>query len=252
MFRAVSAFILFLFSVNCYSQASGTFPALSSTTGTLEKSYLKVLSPSNDIIDGWEFLPYDYRSKTTPFLEEGKTFPADILMNDRLFLNVPVQYDTFQDEIVYTDTTRMISSRYPKIILRKEVIDSFCLHTSSGNMTFRKLRFSGNVLPAMKDGYYEIAYDGPTRLYVRHTSLPYRRDAINEYDYSPMYFIFNKGSWMYVKNQKEFLALFGNEAGRIKTWAKQGSIKLRKMRKADIVRVLKYFDASANQTNTTR
>ena len=95
-----------------------------------------------------------------------------------------------------------------------------------------------------------MAYPGTTKLLVRHTSLPYRRDAINEYDYSPLYFLFINEKWIYVKNQKEFLILFGNEAGSLKSWSKQQSIKLRKMRKVDIVRILQHFDES-NKTTIT-
>lgn len=242
MSRPVITGLLLLISANVLSQVSGIKSGLAVSTQGIEKLYLEILSPPDDIIDGWEFLPYDYRSKTTPFLSEGRSFYADILMHNRYYRNIPVQYDTFQDELVFTDTSRMISARYPKIILRKEVVDSFCLNTPEGLLSFSKLSFDEN--DQMKDGYYEIAYSGPTKLFVKHTSLIYRRDAINEYDYSPQYYINFNNTWVPVRNHKEFIALFGRDSEHIKNFIKQNSFKIRRMYKNDLVRILRYFDSS--------
>jgi hypothetical protein len=255
MLRLSYVCILILVSAKCVSQVTeiGAGRRINSSESTaqarrdLEKSYLRIVSPPNDIVDGWEFLPYDYRSRTTPFLYSGEVFSADILMNDRFFRNVPIQYDTYQDDLVYTDTSRMINAQFPKIILRKEVIDSFILHSREGDMRFTKISSPGDQMEILRSGFYELAYTGPTKYMIRHRALIYRRDAINEYEYSPEKFILLDGKWIKVKNQKEFLALFISEKEAIRTFIRQKSIRIRKMNKNDIVMILEYLDKSGNK-----
>jgi hypothetical protein len=247
--RIIPLFLLILFSVKSFSQ----IPVIRSgqenndpygeSKEKLYKSYYSIVAESNDFIKGTEYLPYDYRSKTTPLLFSGKSFITDLFM-DRRYFRTNLQYDTYREGLIYTDTSKMINAQYPKINLAKEAVDSFTFMSDIGIMKFKNLRFPDNGGSTMKNGFYEIVYEGPSRFMIRHISVLYRRDALNEYDYSPENYILGGDSWIRVKNSRELFSIFGNQSESIKDFIRNESIRIRKMYKNDIVRVLRYYDAS--------
>lgn len=202
--------------------------------------YYESVSVSNELINGKEYLPYFLYSKHNPMLFEGEIPNATLKINGREYRNTRLQYDTFLDEVVYTDTSRMVDNAYPRIALNKDIVDGFGVFFQGDSMIFRYLRFPGKE---MDDGFFEVAYDGDTKFIIRHKSSQYIYDAVKEYKYSPERYILAGGKFHEIKSSRAFLALFGERSGEVKAYMKASKIKLRKADKNEMVKVVSFYDS---------
>jgi hypothetical protein len=213
-------------------------------TDMISELYYKSVSIPNEIINGKEFISYFYRSKTNPFLFSALVFRATLYFNNRKYSDVKLQYDTFLDEVIYTDTTKMLNFEFPKICLNRELIDSFSFKFKGGIYKFINLKFPADSRNHPEDGFYEVAYDGPTRFIIRHMSAEYVRDGVNEYEYSPVSYFYIDGTYRKLTNMKDFIQMFGLRADEIKEYLHRKKIKIRKAGKNDIAEILRYYDSA--------
>ena len=202
--------------------------------------YYESVSVPNELINGKEYLPYYLYSKHNPMLFEGEVPNATLKINGREYRNTKLQYDTYLDDVIYTDTSRMVDNAYPCIALNKDIVEGFEVFFRGDSMIFRYLIFPGKEID---DGFFEIAYDGDTRFIIRHKSSQYIYDAVKEYKYSPERYILTGGKFHEIKNSRAFLALLGEKAGDVKAYMKKARIKFRTADKYDMINVVSYYDS---------
>ena len=246
MIRRFVILLSLFFTLSCPGQApqisNEKSHDISDPVNSLYKLYFAFVTTPNELINGKEYLPYFFHGKTTPLLFSGESVNAILKIRGREYLNIRLQYDTYLDEVIYTDTSRMIDNVYPRIALNKDIVEGFDLISGSDTIHFRNFRFTDNSENEMESGFYEIAYDGDTRFIIRHKSTQYNYNALNEYKYSPSGYIFAGGKYNLIKNNKTFLPLFGESSEEIRAFLKSSKIKTKRAEKNEIVRVLEYSD----------
>lgn len=205
--------------------------------------YLKHVSAPEEILNGTEYLSYFYRSNTTPFIYKGAEINSVLYMNGRKYENIKLQYDTFLDEVVYTDTSQMINFQFPKIALNKNIVQGFDFAINFDSIKFRYIRLSDDNRGDLDDGFYEVALDGRSSLIIRHRSKQYRSQAIYEYDYAPVMYVSIGNPYEKIMKTKDFLMMFGQYSPEIKEFLKNSKIKIRMAGKHEIIRILKYYDS---------
>jgi hypothetical protein len=208
--------------------------------------YNKKVYDPKEIINGTEYLPYFYRSNTTPLIFNGKELNSVLFMNGRKYDKIKLQYDTFLDEVVYTDTSLMINYQFPKIALNEEIVQGFDFAINFDSLKFRYIRFSDKNRGDLSDGFFEVAYDGKSSLIIQHRSKQYRSQAVYEYEYSPVKYVSLGNAYTKVKNNKDFLLMFGNYSPEIKEFMKNSRIRIRMAGKKEIIMILKYYDSLQN------
>jgi hypothetical protein len=222
---------------------TGSFP--SSTA--IKELYLAAVSQRNEFINGKEFVPYFYRSKTSPLMFSGTQFHTTLYFNNRVYSNITLQYDTFTDEAVFTDTSKFFHSELPRVALNKKLIEGFKFSLNGENYDFRYLRFNPKGAGSPDDGYYEVVYEGPSELIIKHYSKVYLRDAIDEYKYFDQKYVLSGNAFRKVSNLKELLALFGDQSQKVRDYIHNDKIKFRKADKNQISAILKYYDTLERQ-----
>lgn len=209
----------------------------------LTKMYFQTFATSNDFVDGKEYFNYAYKSKNTPLLFSGKNFNAVLFMDGRQYNNIRLQYDSFIDEVIYIDTSRVINYQFPKVVLKKNAVDGFILITGIDSMKFGNIKFLNDSVNKTDGGYYEVAYNGPSRFLIKHRAILYISDARNEYKYSPEKLILKDGIYHKIRNNKELLKLFSSRSREINTFLRRNRINVRKAGKEELAETLKYCDA---------
>jgi hypothetical protein len=249
MNRLFPGLILILLTVSLTGQTSQNGTAVSPGTDpgirSLYSLYYKYVSAPNELINGKEYVPYSFYSKTSPLLFSGTIFRTTLKVKGREYHDVRLQYDTFLDELVYTDTSRIIDDTYRRIALNKDIVDGFDFVYHGDSMRFRNMKFGD---AGMKDGFYEIAYGGKTEFIIRHESSQYTYDALSEYKYSPARFIRAGGKYILIKDNKTFLKAFGPLSGEVKKYLKESRIRIKRADINQIVSVLSHFDALQKST----
>ena len=257
MMRFISILFFSILSFHC----SGQVPALSKKypnpatsemknlelealqTDYINRLYYHIIATPKDIINGKECLPYSFRSLTTPMFYSREKLNANLSVNNRLYKNIKLQYDTFQDELIYIDTSRIINNEFPRIMLNKDIIDGFTFFINGSSINFIHLRFPESSVSKLQDGFYEVAYDGPTEFLIKHHSSLYNKDGRNEYKYSPERYVFTRDKYFKIRNKKSLALMSGDRSKEMKEYLHKSKIKVRKAGKEQIVEVLKYYDS---------
>jgi hypothetical protein len=212
-------------------------------TNYLYTLYYKVISEPKEILDGKEYLLYFFQSKTNPLFYSRDKFNAILYINNRQYRNIKIQYDTYLDEIIYTDTSRIINYEFPRIALNRDIIEGFSLCINGDSLKFRHLRFPPDYVDKLEDGYYEIVYDGATKYIIKHRSVLYRRESLNEYKYSPVNYVWTGSKFFDLGNKKNFVLIFGDKSQEISAFLHKSKIRINRANKNQIVVILKYYDS---------
>ncbi len=207
------------------------------------KIYADAIEEPNELVNGKEYEIYYARSKVKPLLFPGKERTASLITRTRRYNNLSLQYDTYLDEVVYTDTSRTINLRYPLVALNKNIIEGFNLYFRDDSMIFRIFRLPECENENLDEGFYEIAYEGKSRFLIKHESTFYVREALNNYKYSPKYFISTGKGFEKVRSTRNLTDLAGEKSDDVRDFLHSRGIKVRKADKDQIITVLKYFDS---------
>jgi hypothetical protein len=209
----------------------------------LKTLYYKEISAPKEILNGEEYLLYFFQSKTNPLFYSRDKFNATLYINNRQYRNIKLQYDTYLDDIIYTDTSKIINYEYPRIALNKDIVDGFSLFINGDSLKFRHLRFPSNSGDKLEDGYYEIVYDGPSKYIIKHRSELYRRESLNEYKYAPVNYISTGDKFYDIRDNKNFNLIFGDRSQEIKEFLHKSRIRLKRADKNEIRLLLAYYDS---------
>ena len=212
-------------------------------TEYIQNLYYQLVATPKDIINGKECLPYSFRHETTPYFHSRDKLNAVLDVNHRIYRNIKLQYDTYTDELVYTDISRILFNEFPRIELNKDIIDGFSLFVDGDSINFRHFRFQKNQGKKLEDGFYEVVYEGGTLFLIRHHSLLYNKQGLDEYKYSPQRYVFEGDKYYKISNRKSLVLMAGDHSKEIKEFLHKSRIKVRRANKEQIVEVLKYYDS---------
>lgn len=209
----------------------------------IRKDYSEKVETPKELINGKEYISYYIRSQSKPLLFPKKKRTATLITTSRKYKNLTLQYDTFMDELIYTDTSRTINYAFPQIELNKDLVVSFSLYFEDDSMHFSYLREPQCTELNLKEGYYEIAYRGKSEYMIRHHSSFYAREGLNEYKYTPENYIRVGKVFQKVTGKQNLLKLFGERSGDIKKYLKTNKIHINLAERNDYVSILKYYDS---------
>lgn len=205
--------------------------------------YSEKIEAPKELINGKEYEPYYTRSKMKPLLFSDKARSASIITRTRRYNNLTLQYDTFMDEVVYTDTSRTINSRFPQIALNKNILEGFNLYFQDDSLIFKFFRFPEYSGTNIKEGFYEVVYEGKSKYIIKHKSSFYERQGLNEYKYSGDNYISTGNIFHEIKTRKSLLLLFREKSSDVKEYLHSSGIKVRKADKNQLLNVVKFYDS---------
>lgn len=212
-------------------------------SASLKKQYSQEVEAPKELINGKEYEPYYTRSPVRPLLYPEKTRTASIITNTRRYDNLTLDYDTFLDEVVYTDTSMTINYRFPQIALNTDIVEAFNLYFGRDSAIFKYFGEPECAGRNIDEGFFEIAYTGDTQFIIKHMSTYYMRQAINNYKYSPKTYLSKGGPFVRIKSSKDLLNFFGDKSDEMKVYIHSAKIKVRKASIAQMIRILKYYDS---------
>lgn len=208
----------------------------------LYEFYYQSVGIVDRLINGKEYIPYYFRSKLKPLLNYGMTRTASIMLGGRTYNDLSLQYDTYLDELIYTDTTRIYNNIVYQIALNKDPIDGFNLYFGSDSLFFRNFSKSREPNFSLGEGFYEVVYNGMSKYIVRHKSAAIEKDGVEEYYYRPAGFVMIKDHYTRIRSTRGFLKLLGGKSEEVKKFMRDNGIKIAKAQKHQIARVLNYYD----------
>lgn len=215
---------------------------IDSQTDYLNKLYFQNVDNVDELVNGIDYVPYYYRSDSKPLLFNGTRYESSLILKGRRYSNLSLEYDTYLDEIVYSDNSKYIESKVFKVALNKDPVDGFTFNLGIDSLVFR--HFSSERFPDfnLPDGFYEVVYDGKCKYIIRHLSYMVEKEGINEYVYTPEDYVSVKDGFFKIKNAKEFFNLFGERAAEVKKFIRVNRVHIRQADKYQLAAVLRYYD----------
>ena len=208
--------------------------------------YYQKVGNTDELINGKEYIPYYLRSTLKPILFIDKSAVASIIFKGREYKNIILEYDTYLDEVIYSDPTRFIYSRIYTIELNKDHIESFVLNFGNESLFFRNIKARDAVNSNLHEGFYEVVWEGAGSYLIRHYSTVVKKDGVDEYFNKTENYIKIGNVYKRISSSKEFLRLFGDEADKIRKFMRSCNIDIRRADKKQIVAVLTYYDTRVN------
>jgi len=209
----------------------------------IQTSYSKKVEAPKELINGKEYESYYTRSQNKPLLFVNKKRTATIITKSRRYNNLILHYDTFLDEVIYTDTSRTINNMFPQIALNNDIVDGFNLYFEDDSLLFRYFRLPECAKSNLKEGYYEIAYQGKSSFIIKHTSSFYVKEGRNEYKYTAENYIRAGDVFYRVKNRGNLLKLLGEKSSEVKRYLHMSRIRIRQADKNQFVGIIKFYDS---------
>lgn len=216
---------------------------LNSQTDYLSKFYFQNVDNVDELVNGKDYIPYYFRSKYKPVLLYDRKHTSSLTLKGRRYDNLMLEYDTFNDELIYSDSAKFIDNKVFNIALNKDPIDEFSFNFGTDTMLFRFFSRERDATFSLPEAFYEVAYEGKSRFLIRHRSYLLVKEGVDEYMYSPTYYIKVNSEYTKITNKRLFLKLFGDESGEIKKYIRSNKIKIRKADKDEIASVLRYYDS---------
>lgn len=253
MFKDTILNILLLFSVNLAAQnpvrlqMNNGYDVYSNTekkqVECLNEFYSFRIDQSFELINGREYQPYYYSSKLKPILFIYKKHSSSITLNGKSYDNIALDYDTYTDNIIYTDYTLSFISMPLKVALNKDNVDSFRFCYEDDTLLFRYFSKESGYSINLREGFYEVAYDRSSRFLIKHQSNIHDLTRIWEYEYDPVRYVNIGNGFFEIKSGRQFIKLFGDRSDEIKRYIKESGIKIHKADKKQVISVLRYYDS---------
>jgi len=211
--------------------------------------YNQRIDDSNELINGRDYIPYYYRSEVKPLLFNEKKRSGILVLNGRTYANLTLEYDTYLDELIYSDSTKFFADKSLMIALNKDPVDGFKLYFDNDSLLFRHFKSGDGVKFNLPEGFYEVVYDGNSKYIIKHQSSVTRTESLDEYLYSPVGYVMVGANFSRVRSKKSFVRLFGEKSKEIKKFIRTSKIHNRMMDKKQIASVLMFYDNMISSNN---
>lgn len=215
--------------------------ALSSGTGCFASNQV-----SGDTIDiqtlyngrAWRNLFYKVRGDQ--FLFSPEFLPGSVTIHGKLFENIPLKYDIYNDELlVITDHGIILQ-------LNKEMIEKFTLNYENQVLNFRNFDpDSVNSLP----GYVNVSYEGGISLYIKYRKEILSLAVENKYDlFNPVskVFVRKDGDIIKVDSKGELLKLFEDQRHQVRSFIRNSKLRVSRKYPESFKPVIEYYDKLDN------
>ena len=207
----------------------------------------KIYSP-RAFIDGKNYYPYYLNAKNIPLLRDEERRSARLTINGRSYDNLVLKYDTYTDDIIYTDDSLIYDNRVRQVALNKYKVSSFDLIFSYDTMFFRFFSKTIDSTFNLPEGFYEVASSGKVTCLIRHRSYAtkvapgYNAASLRDYVYKPENYIRTDTDFVRITSRRQFTELFGEHSHDINRYLQSRRINISKADKRQIIEVLKYFE----------
>jgi hypothetical protein len=217
----------------------GNYPIDSVTVG-ISANTLDTLNENQVLFNGrlWKN-PY-YRAKQHQFFLSKDFLNGSLSVNGKLFENLKIRYDLYDDEIMTPTNFRAI------IQLNKQMIDSFSLVFN--NRTYRFINTNDNRGKGFS-GFVNIIYNGKSALYIKYKKEITSQDIQSNYMFvqtSTKYFVKDGISFL-VRSKRDLLNLLDEDKGQIKSFIRKNKLKVSIKNPESFAPVLNYYDSLIQQ-----
>lgn len=201
--------------------------------------YYTSLQYQSGIYNGSEYVQYTHLLKEGhPYFDTTLLKQGTILYDHVLYKDVPMLYDIIRDELITLHFNKVFL-----IQLIRSKIDWFELY----GHRFEHLGRDSTQKGMVKEGFYDLVYNGKTKLYVKRVkmiqeSIPDMQVERRVYA-NNRYFIFKDDVYHEVSSQSSVMKVLPNHNNELKQAVKAKKLRYRRNREYAITLMVQKYDA---------
>jgi hypothetical protein len=178
-----------------------------------------------------------YSIKGNPFLFSDKFLNGSVIMNGKLFQNLKLRYDIFNDEVM------IITGNNNILQLNKDMVEGFTMEYENRSCEFSKIESE-----SIKNltGYTGVLYKGKTNLIVKYSKELARSDDGKIYDsflQVNKIFVLKGDTINQIKGKKDLIRLLSDKKQRVSSYIRTNRIKISVNEPESLIAVLKFYDS---------
>jgi hypothetical protein len=235
MYRLIPIALLF------WIQASGqvTKPDTAfvrAAVGQAKSTYDRALHGESGLYNGLDYPEYvALMPGVHPFFISNQMTDGSILYGGQTYENVGLRYDICHDKVV-------VEHYYNHSILElvSERITGFTLHGH------RFIHLTPNKKNNLKDGFYDLLYDGPSRVIARHEKVLEEIKGGQRVRYqfkdNTRFYVLKDGSFSMVYSKASLLKALNKHKSELRNFPGSEQIRFRKDRGKAIAAMARYYD----------
>ena len=221
----------FYFLINALSSGTGCFASNLASSDTIDIQTL---------YNGRAWRNLFYKVRGDQFLFSPEFLQGSVTIHGKLFENIPLKYDIYNDELlVITDHGIILQ-------LNKEMIEKFTLNYENQVLNFRNFDpDSVNSLP----GYVNVSYEGGISLYIKYRKEILSLAVENKYDlFNPVskVFVRKDGEIIKVDTKGELLKLFEDQRHQVRSFIRNSKLRVSRKYPETFKPVIEYYDKLHN------
>jgi len=237
IYRQLYFLSCFLISGHCFAQYAKPDTAfLTLAKKHQEKLYDQFIHGQSRLYNGSEYRDYLSRNDEHPYFGEDDWAYGDILYDDEVYKNVPMFYDLSRDKVI---TEHILNGA------KLELVSEKIMRFSLADHTFVRLR--RNETRTISDGFYEVLYDGVTKVYARREKTLQQKvesnDIISRFEENNQLFILKNGIYFPVNKKGSVLEVFRDRKQDLKSLLNKNKINFNADRETGTVRLAEFYDA---------
>lgn len=200
--------------------------------------YYNSLDIQSGLYNGSEYTVYVHLLKDGhPYLDTTKLMDGAVFYDGMLYRNVPMLYDIVKDELVIQHYNKVFH-----IQLIKSKVDEFNIL----GRPFLHLGKDSTIQGSVKNGYYEVLYDGQIKLYAKRIKtiqefIPDMQVERRVFS-NNRYFIYKDNTFHEVYNQSSVLKVLKDKKFDYKQALRKQRIKFRKQRETAMKLILQQYE----------
>ncbi|NOY36346.1 MAG: hypothetical protein GXO83_02085 [Chlorobi bacterium] len=252
-------FLFFLFLIRQLSSAQNPYnkmpePFMTTTYkndsirqkqyGFLQGLYDSIMNfSSNEALGGREYESYFFPFISTPLIPAIPNSAGSIIIRGKKYDHVLLQYDSYKDLLIFYGPEHQINGAIIPVVLNPFIIDGFSLDMSGNKMIFRYMDFSDSITDPLKDGYFELVYDGGCRFVIKHKSIIVIDEGKKIFKYKPKRYILNKGEIYNIRGKRSLLKALSDKSPEVKKFIKSAGISVSMADKEEMKSILTFYDS---------
>ncbi|MEJ0033464.1 MAG: hypothetical protein WDO15_25405 [Bacteroidota bacterium] len=194
-------------------------------------SYSNSISAQSHLYNGSAYTEYISQNEENPYFID-EWIEGSVVYDEEFHDNVPLLYDISIDRIVVDNQFSI-----KKVLLVFEKVSDF---------TIQGHHFVMMKNTPLQVGYYELAYDGSSKVYVRHRKALQSKvvdySVVNLFEEKKIYYIYKNGAFYTVRGKRSVVKLLEDKKKELKKFIRDNKLQFGNEKTRDISRLVQYYD----------
>ena len=194
-------------------------------------SYSNAMSAQSHLYNGGAYTEYISQNDEHPYFID-EWIEGSVTYDQEFHENVPLLYDIRADRLIVDNQFSI-----KKVMLVFEKVSDF---------TIQDHHFVLLKDTPLTVGYYEIGYDGPSKVFVRHHKTMQSKavdySVVNIFEEKKLYYIYKNGTFYPVRRKGSVLNLLEDKKKDLKKFIRDNKLQFGNDKARDISRLVQYYD----------